>query len=162
MPAGTQNLYLLVLTKPLPCQKSESQNVLTNPTTCLRGHKTCIWTSFDQTRPLPTRTLHASQLVLTITISCQLGHKMYFNLSWLNPSNATTLTRCTSTSVDQTPHLKVGHKMNLNLCWPNLSHASEDTNCIWTCVDQISSMLARAQIAISTWVQKNRRNARKD
>jgi hypothetical protein len=90
--------------------------------------KKCISTCVQQTHPMPTRTQVTSQLVLTNPIPCQLGHKMYINLYLLNHSNTSELTKCTSTSFEESPPLNRGHKIYLNLLDQNTPMPGRNQN----------------------------------
>ena len=102
----------------------------------------CISTCVDQNQAIPARTQNIPKHVLTKSIPCQRGHKMYRHMCWANTSHATADTKCILTCVNQCQR---GHKMHLNICWPNPSYAIEGTKCISTCVDQLHPMPARIQ-----------------
>ena len=120
----------------------------------------CISTCVDQTPPLVARTQSASQHMLTEFSPCQRGQKMNLAMWWpnlshasedkkcislylTNPIQASEVTKCISTSIEQNPSYQRGQKMHLYMCWPNPSHASEDTKCIATCVDKTPPLPVR-------------------
>jgi hypothetical protein len=93
-----------VLTKPLPCQRwqSESQHVLNKPISYQRG-QTSISTSFDQTHHTPTSTIMHINLCWQKPIPCQGEHKMHVNMCRPNPSHASEHTKCFLTCVFRNP-----------------------------------------------------------
>ena len=115
MRARTRNVSQHVLTKRLPCQRRHKMYLLMYwpyPNYASEDTK-CISTYVDYTRPMQTRTQIDSQLVLTKPIPCQLGHKIYLNLCWPNPSHASEDLKWISTFFDHT--MPARHKMYLNL-----------------------------------------------
>ena len=150
--ALTENPSQHVFTKPLPwlqkhrmylnsscpCQR-ETKNVSTCvDTNCMY---TCVvqippMPAVDQPQTMPARTKKAFQHVLTKPLICQRGHKLYLNLIWQNPSQASEDIKCTSSCIDLTPPMTESTHNYLELCWPNTSHADKHRKFISTCVDQ--------------------------
>ena len=83
MQAGTKIIYLRVLTKPLPYQRTHNIDLnMTWPNPSHTSMDTKYITCFAQTFPIPTWTLNESQHVLTEPLPCQQGHKIYLKLYW--------------------------------------------------------------------------------
>ena len=143
MPARTEFPSQHVLTKPLLYQRGHKMYLnrcWPNPSNANEDSR-CTLLCYDQTHPMPARTQHVFQHVLTKPIPlpakiqnasqnvlpnhrpCQRGHKMYLKpLPWQR-----------------------GHKMNLNMCCPKPSNARQNTKRTSTCVEQIPPLQARIQ-----------------
>ena len=153
-------------TPPMPAKKQNLSQYKFKINPFLANEDTnCISTYVDHIHPTKARTPNVSQLVFIKPISLQRGQKLYFNMSWSNPSHASEDTKCISTCIDKTPPMPArtqylsqhvlakpfprqrGHNMHFNMCWPNASHVSEDTKWISTCVGQMPPMSARTQNA---------------
>ena len=100
-----------------------------------------------QAPSLQMRTQNVPQQVLTKTVSCLRGHKMYLNMWWPNPFHASEDVKPSQLVLTKPLPFQRGHQMYLNLCWSKPSHASEDSKCISTYVDQTYPKPARTQIA---------------
>ena len=147
MPARTQNISQVVLSKPIPCQigpKIYFNSCWTNISHAWEDTK-YIWTCVHKSYPMPAWTQNSSLSVLTKRLPFQRGQIMHLNTCCPNPSHASKDKKGISTCVEQTalrptriqnisqlvliklfPCLG-GHKIYLNMCWPNPYHASEDT-----------------------------------
>ena len=112
MPTKTKIVSQFVFTKPLPFIGRQKMYI------------SCV----EQTRPMSTRTQNAYQLMLTTTIPCQRGHKMFLNLCWPNVSLACFDRKCILTCVDQITQKKRAH-----------------IKYILTCVNQTHIMPAKTQ-----------------
>ena len=116
--ARKDTIYLNMCTPKISRARKEtkcSQQVLTKPHPCQRGHK--IY--FNSFRPNPN---NASEEIICISkcidqpLSCQRGHKIYFNLCWPNSSLAKENTKCISASVDQTHPILARTKKWISTC----------------------------------------------
>ena len=137
MPVRKQNVYQLVLTKPLACKRGNKiylKMCWLKPSHASVDRK-CISTCVEQIHPMLSNTQIMPQLVLNKSFTRQRNVSQH-ELTKTSHDNKkrTFFYICT----DQThfcqqlynKYLKWGHKIYLNLCWPNTSHAIEDTKCV--------------------------------
>ena len=131
MPAGTQNISWLVLTKALSCQRGHKMNLI-------------MWW------PIPTHsaddTKCTSKCVYQIT-------SMPAGIQNISPVTTRTQNKSQHVLTKSPPPFQRGHKRFLNMGCPNLSNASEDTKCFSACVDQTHSRPAKKK-CITTCVDQ--------
>ena len=130
MPATTQKISRLLLTKLIPCRQGHTMNLnicWQKPFPFQRGHKTHLNMCWPNP-PMPPRMQNVSQLKMTKPKPCQRGHKMHLNPFWRKKTlNISHLVLTKPLSCAQ------GDKMHLHLCSPNPLPCCEDTEYISTC-----------------------------
>ena len=149
MPAKTQNVVQLVLTKSIPFKRGRKMCSI-NLSNANEDTK-CISTCFDQTNPMPARTQKAYQHVLTTHLPCEREHNMKLKSCYPSPC----VQRISQLLLTKPITSHRWHNMYLNLCWSNPSHASEFTTCFFhatedrkyllTCIQHTHPMPKRTQ-----------------
>ena len=131
MPASTQNISQHVL------------NISSDACEYIKYTSTFV----DHTYHMTARTQHISQFVLTKLLPWQRGHKMYLNMCWINPTNASENTKCITKWVDQFPPIpaRIQNASQHVLTKPLPCQRGNKRVSPW--VDQTRPMPARTQIA---------------
>ena len=116
------------------------------PNLCLASEDSnCISTYVNQIPALPARTQNVSQHMLTKSLVCQRGLKIYLYVCCPYPSHASDAIKCISKCVDRTTPMPARTQNVSENVLTKPSHASEDRKGISTCFDLTNRMPARTQ-----------------